>query len=82
MKLNRREVYATTGPRIAVRVADCSWGFSGWLNASLQSVHSFRGSPYAIDAAKWPKLSELVEREKTHSAMTPLLEGEAAAFGG
>ena len=37
---------------------------------------------YTIDAAKWPKFSALVERVKAHSAMAPLLEAEAAAFGG
>ena len=37
---------------------------------------------YTIDAARWPKLSALVERVKAHSAMAPLLEAEAAAFGG
>jgi hypothetical protein len=37
---------------------------------------------YTIDAAKWPRFSALVERVKAHSAMTPLLEAEAAAFGG
>jgi glutathione S-transferase len=37
---------------------------------------------YTIDAAKWPKLSALVERVKAHSAVAPLLEVEAKAFGG
>jgi glutathione S-transferase len=37
---------------------------------------------YAIDAARWPKVSALVERVKSHSAVAPLLEAEAAAFGG
>ena len=27
------------------RIVDCSWVSSGWLNASLQSVHGFGGSP-------------------------------------
>ncbi len=36
---------------------------------------------YVIDAQKWPKMSALVERVKGHSAMVPLLETEAAAFG-
>lgn len=37
---------------------------------------------YTIDAVKWPKLSALVERVKAHGAVAPLLEAEAAAFGG
>ena len=37
---------------------------------------------YTVDAAKWPKFSALVERVKAHSAMAPLLEVEAKAFGG
>ena len=37
---------------------------------------------YTIDAAKWPKVSGLVERVKAHEAMAPLLAAEAAAFGG
>ena len=37
---------------------------------------------YTIDAATWPKFSALVERVKAHSAMAPLLETEAAMFGG
>jgi len=37
---------------------------------------------YTIDAARWPKASALVERVKSHSAVAPLLEAEAAAFGG
>lgn len=37
---------------------------------------------YTIDAAKWPKISALVERVKAHDAMAPLLEAEAAGFGG
>jgi len=36
---------------------------------------------YTIDAAKWPKVSGLVERVKAHSAMAPLLKAEAAALG-
>jgi len=36
---------------------------------------------YTIDAAKWPKVSGLVERVKAHAAMAPLLAAEAAAFG-
>lgn len=36
---------------------------------------------YTIDAAQWPKVSSLVERVKAHSAVAPLLEAEAAAFG-
>jgi len=36
---------------------------------------------YTIDAARWPKVSALVERVKSHSAVAPLLEAEAAAFG-
>ena len=37
---------------------------------------------YTVEAAKWPKFSALVERVKVHSAVAPLLEVEAAAFGG
>jgi glutathione S-transferase len=37
---------------------------------------------YTIDAARWPKTSALVERVKSHSAVAPLLEAEARAFGG
>jgi len=37
---------------------------------------------YTVDPAKWPKFSALVERVKAHSAMAPLLEVEAKAFGG
>ncbi len=37
---------------------------------------------YQIDAARWPKMSALVERVKAHRVMLPLLEAEAAAFGG
>lgn len=37
---------------------------------------------YTIDAAKWPKMSALVERVKGHAVVAPLLEAEAAAFGG
>lgn len=37
---------------------------------------------YTIDSRRWPKVSGLVERVKAHSAMAPLLEAEAAAFGG
>jgi len=37
---------------------------------------------YTIDAARWPKVSALVERVKSHSVVAPLLEAEAAAFGG
>lgn len=36
---------------------------------------------YTIDAATWPKASALVERVKSHGAVAPLLEAEAAAFG-
>jgi glutathione S-transferase len=36
---------------------------------------------YAIDPARWPKLAALVERVKSHAAVAPLLEAEAAAFG-
>jgi len=37
---------------------------------------------YQIEAARWPKMSALVERVKAHRVMVPLLEAEAAAFGG
>ncbi len=37
---------------------------------------------YTIEPSTWPKLSALVERVKGHSVVTPLLEAEAAAFGG
>lgn len=37
---------------------------------------------YTIDAARWSKFSALVDRVKAHSAMAPLLEAEAASFGG
>ena len=37
---------------------------------------------YTVDAGTWPKFSGLVDRVKAHSAMAPLLEAEAAAFGG
>ena len=37
---------------------------------------------YTVEAAKWPKFSALVERVKAHGAVAPLLEVEAAAFGG
>ncbi len=37
---------------------------------------------YTVDAAKWPKLSALIERVKAHPAVAPLLKAEAAAFGG
>jgi len=37
---------------------------------------------YTIDAARWPKASGLVERVESHRAVAPLLEAEAAAFGG
>jgi glutathione S-transferase len=35
---------------------------------------------YTIDAGRWPKASALVERVKSHDAVVPLLEAEAAAF--
>jgi len=37
---------------------------------------------YTIDAGKWPRASALVERVKSHDAVAPLLQAEAAAFGG
>ena len=37
---------------------------------------------YTIDPQRWPKMAGLVERFKAHSAVAPLLEVEAAAFGG
>lgn len=37
---------------------------------------------YTIDAGKWPQVAGLVDRVKAHGAVTPLLEAEAAAFGG
>lgn len=37
---------------------------------------------YTIDAARWSKAAALVERVKSHGAVAPLLEAEAAAFGG
>ena len=36
---------------------------------------------YTIDADTWPKFAALVERVKTHDAVSPLLKAEAAAFG-
>ncbi len=41
-----------------------------------------RYAQYTIDAAKWPRMSGLFERVTAHSAVAPLLEAEAAAFGG
>ena len=37
---------------------------------------------YTIDAARWPNFSALVDRVKSHDAVAPLLQAEAAAFGG
>ena len=37
---------------------------------------------YSIDTAKWPKLAAFVERVKSHGAMAPRLEEEAAGFRG
>jgi glutathione S-transferase len=37
---------------------------------------------YTIDAGKWPNVAGLVDRVKAHGAVAPLLEAEAAAFGG
>ena len=53
--------------------------------ADLTLASPFVNAGYAqftIDAAKWPNMSALVERVKSHSVVTPLLEAEAAAFGG
>lgn len=36
---------------------------------------------YSIDPQRWPNMAALVERVKAHTAVAPLLEAEAAAFG-
>ena len=53
--------------------------------ADLALASPFVNAGYAgftIDAAKWPNMSALVERVKSHDAVAPLLQAEAAAFGG
>jgi glutathione S-transferase len=37
---------------------------------------------YTIDPQRWPNMAALVERVKAHTAVAPLLQVEAAAFGG
>jgi glutathione S-transferase len=52
--------------------------------ADLALASPFVNAGYArftVDAARWSNVSALVERVKSHSAVAPLLEAEAAAFG-
>lgn len=61
----------------------------GWLFGDFGVADMALASPfvnagyagYSIDGERWPKLAALVERVKSHSAVAPLLEEEAKAFG-
>jgi len=66
-----------------VPAAGFVFGDLGVADLALASPFVNAGyAQYTIDPTNWPRMAALVDRVKAHSAVAPLLEAEAAAFGG